>query len=123
MLQSELTLTLALALALALALSPTLTPTLTLTLTLTLTRDDKTEAGEHCLPEGKYDWQDERCPGDIGSWQDQDEPPLECVDPHLWRLDEEEEVSGQPPPTHPPTHPRSTYPHWLPTLFTYLPCT
>ena len=91
-------------------------------------RDDKNEPGEHCLPEGKYDWQDERCPGDVGTWQDQDEPPLECVDPHLWRLDEEEEVSGQPPPTHPhtPTHPCTCayvdLPSTLmPTLFAYLP--
>ena len=83
-------------------------------------RDDKNEPGEHCLPEGKYDWQDERCPGDVGTWQDQDEPPLECVDPHLWRLDEEEEVSGQPPPTHPPTHPRARMSIYLSTLDAYL---
>jgi len=65
--------------------------------------DDPKEQGAHCLPEGEFMWEDERCPGDVGTWQDNDEPDLECVDPLLWRLSEEEEVKGESQPTHPST--------------------
>ena len=61
-------------------------------------------------------WEDERCPGDVGTWHDKDEPELECVDPLLWRLSEEDHPHGDPP-----THPLCVY---LPIhMFTYLPST
>ena len=79
-------------------------------------KDAGHEHGEHCLPEGQFMWEDERCPGDVGEWQDKDEPDLECVDPLLWRLSEEDEVKGDPP-----TRPLCVY---LPIhMLTYLPST
>ena len=76
-------------------------------------KDASSEQGDHCLPEGQFLWEDERCPGDVGTWSDKDEPDLECVDPLLWRLSEADEVKGD---RHPLTYPPACMSIYLPTL-------